>query len=60
MDGHLAQIGVELLALKPFGGVLLVLGSDVPRHSGNAALLLLGALENDLHPVTFSFLCHSP
>lgn len=47
---------IVLLALQTVGGVLLVLGGDVTRHAGYAALLLFGAFENDLHSV--AFLCH--
>ena len=59
MDGHALQIGVVLLQLKTLGGVLAVLGGDVTAHAGNAAFFLLGALEDNLHPVSFNFLCHN-
>ena len=38
---------------------LLVLGGDIPGHSRDTALLLLSALQDDLHPVSFSLLCHN-
>ena len=55
----LLEEGVVLPALETLGRILLVLGSDVPAHAGNTALSLLCALEDDLHPVTFRFLCHN-
>ena len=59
MNGDPLQVGIVFLPLKTVGSVLLVLGGDVAGHSGNAAFLLLGAFEDDLHPVSFSFLRHS-
>lgn len=59
MKGHLMKIRIVFHPLKTFRRVLLVLGSDVPGHAWNTACLLLGALKNYLHPVTFSFLCHN-
>ena len=59
MDSNLAQVGVVLLALEAVGSVLLVLGSDVAGDARYATGLLLGTLEDDLHPVSFSFLCHN-
>ena len=58
MNGHLVEVGVVFLPLQALGSVLLVLGGDIPGHSGYAARLLLGALEDNLYPVTFLFLCH--
>ena len=60
MNSDFLEERIVLPALKTVGSVLLVLGSDVAAHSGNAALFLLCAFEDDLHPVTFSFLCHNP
>ena len=59
MNSDFLEVGVVLPALETVGGVLLVLGSDVAAHSGNAALFLLSAFKDDLHPVTFGFLCHN-
>ena len=59
MDGNFLQEGIVLLALKTLGSVLLVLGSDVAGNTRNTAGLLLSALEDDLHPVSFCFLCHN-
>ena len=59
MNGDLLQEGVVLLALETLGSVLPVLGGDVTGDSGYAAGFLLGALEDDLHPVSFCFLCHN-
>ena len=59
MNSHPLEVRVVLLALKAFSRVLLVLGSDISGYTWYTALSLLGALEDDLHPVTFCFLCHS-
>ena len=59
MNSNLLQEGIVLATLEPVGSVFLVLGGNVTGHSGNTALFLLGAFEDDLHPVSFSFLCHS-
>ena len=59
MNSDLVEIRIVFLTLQTVRGVLLVLGGDVPGHSGYSASFLLGALENDLHPVSFSFLCHN-
>ena len=59
MNGNPLQERIVLLPFKTLRGVLLILGSDVAGHSWNAAFLLLCALEDDLHPVTFCFLCHN-
>ena len=58
MNGDFLKKRIVLPALKTVGSVLLVLGGDVTGHSGNTTFLLLGALEDYLHPVSFSFLCH--
>ena len=59
MNGNLVEVRVVLLALETLRGVLLVLGGDVTRHSRYTAFFLLSALEDDLHPVSFCFLCHN-
>ena len=59
MNSDLLKVRVVLLTLKTLGGVLLVLGSDVAGDARYATGLLLGTLEDDLHPVSFSFLCHN-
>ena len=53
MNSYLVKVWVILLALKAVRSILLVLGSNVTRHSRNTACFLLGALKNDLHPVSF-------
>ena len=53
VDSNFLQERVVLLALKTLGSVLLVLGGDVTGDSRNTAGLLLSALEDDLHPVSF-------
>ena len=58
MYGYLFEVRIVFPAFEPVGRVLFVFGSDVPRHARYAALLLLGALQNDLDAVAFSFLCH--
>lgn len=50
--------GIVLLQLKTLGGVLAVFGGNVSGCTGHAAGFVLGALENNLNAVTFSFLCH--
>ena len=59
MNSDLLEVRVVLLALETLGGVLLVLGSDVTGDARYAASLLLGTFEDDLHPVSFCFLCHN-
>ena len=59
MKSHLVEVWVVFHTLKTVRGVLLVLGGDIPGHSRDTALLLLSALQDDLHPVSFSFLCHN-
>ncbi len=56
MYGHPSQDGVEFFQLQPFGGVLLVLGGDVPGCTGLAGLLVLRTFQNNLDPV--AFFCH--
>ena len=59
MKGDLLEVRVILHALEAVRGVLLILGGDVTGHTGNTACLLFCALQDDLHPVSFSFLCHN-
>ena len=59
MNGNLLQDRIVLLPFKTLRGVLLILCGDVAGHPWNAAGLLLCALEDDLHPVSFRFLCHN-
>ena len=59
VDSHFLQVRVVLLQLLTFGSVLLVLGGDVTAHARNAARLLLGAFEDNLHAFIFIFLCHN-
>lgn len=53
----LLQDRVVFFQLKPLRSVFAVLSGDVPAHSGHPAVLMLGAFQNYLHPVTF--LCHN-
>lgn len=60
MDGHSLQDGVVFLQLQAFRVILTVLGRDVARCPGKAALFHLGAFKYDLHAVAFCFFsCHS-
>ena len=59
MNSNPLKVGIVLLALQALGSVLLVLGSNVTGDARYAASLLLGTLEDDLHPVSFCFLCHN-
>ena len=59
VNRHALQVRIVFLELQTLGGVLAVLGRDVTADAGNASTLLLGALENDLHAITFCFLCHN-
>ena len=59
MNGYTLKDGVILLKFETLGGVLAVFGGDVTRGSGHTACLVLGALEDYLYAITFSFLCHS-
>ena len=59
MNGDLLKDGVILFELETLGGVLAVFGGYVTRGSGHTACLVLGALEDYLYAITFSFLCHS-
>lgn len=58
MDGVALKEGVILLEFEALGGVLTVFGGDVTRHTWHAAILLLGAFEDDLYAVALCFFCH--
>jgi hypothetical protein len=51
--GYLLENPIVLLEFKPLSGVLFVLGGDVTRGAGHAAVLMLGTLHNHLNPITF-------
>ena len=59
MKGYLLKERIILLTLQTLSCVLLVLSCDVSRDTWYTALSLLSALKDDLHPVTFCFLCHN-
>ena len=59
MNGNPLQERIVLLPFKTLRGVLLILCGDVAGHAWNAAGLLLWALEDDLHPVSYRFLGHN-
>ena len=58
MNSHFLQVRVVLLELQTLRGVLFVLSGDVTAHAGNSTILLLGALEDNLHSSVFILLCH--
>ena len=58
MYGYPLKDGVVFLKLETFCGVLAVFGGDVTAGAGHTACLMFGAFENNLHAITFSFLCH--
>lgn len=49
---------VVFFQLHAIGGVFAVLLRDIARSAGQAAILMLGAFEDNLEAVTFRFLCH--
>jgi len=53
MDGHALKNGIEFFDLHPIGRVLFVLGSDVPGCTWLPGFLVLGALQNNLDPISF-------
>ena len=59
VNSDLLQEGIVLLELQTLRGVLFILGGDVAAHAGDTASLLLSAFEDDLHSVSFYFLCHN-
>lgn len=59
MNSHFLQEGIVLLPFETLRCILLVLGSDIARHAGHSARLLLGAFEDDLNSIAFRFLCHN-
>ena len=58
MDRHALEDGVVLPELKTFGRILSILGRDIARGAWHTTILMLGAFEDDLYSVSFSFLCH--
>ena len=59
VDSHFLEDGVVLLQLQALRSVLPVLCGNVARSAGQSALLHLGAFQNHLYSVAFSFLCHN-
>jgi hypothetical protein len=53
VNSHFAQNWVEFLQLYTLGGVLAVLGGDVARGARHTRGFMLGALHDNLHPVSF-------
>jgi hypothetical protein len=53
VNSHFTQNRVEFLQLDALWGVLTVLGSDVARGARHTRVLVLGALHDNLHPVSF-------
>ena len=58
MERHTLEDGIVLSQLKTLGRILSVLGRDVAGRPWHTTLLVLGALEDDLYSISFSFLCH--
>lgn len=58
MDSDALEDGVVFLEFKSLGRVLAVLGGDVAGGAGHSAGFMFGALEDYLHTIAFSFLCH--
>ena len=58
MNSDTLEDRIVFLELKTLSGVLAVFGGDVARSAGHTARFVLGAFENYLHAITFSFLCH--
>ena len=58
MNSHFLQVRVVLLELQTLRGVLFVLSGDITAHARNTTILLLGALEDNLHSSVFILLCH--
>ena len=58
MDGHALKNRVVLLQLEALSCILPILRCDVAGCTWHTAILMLGAFEDDLHSITFSFLCH--
>ena len=59
MNSHLLEVWIVLPALETIWCVLLILSCYVARDSRYTAGFLLCALKDDLHPVSFCFLCHN-
>lgn len=58
VHGVLPHDGIVFLQFHAVGRVLAVLLGDVARGAGQAAVLVLGALQDDLDAVAFAFLSH--
>ena len=58
MNSHFLQVRVVLLELQTLRGILFVLSGDITAHARNTTILLLGALEDNLHSSVFILLCH--
>ena len=56
MNRHLFQNGIEFLQLHSIRCILFILGSDISWSTWLSAILMFGALQNHLNPI--SFLCH--
>ncbi len=53
MHRHTLQYGIKFLNLHAVRCVLFILGRDVTRGSGHAALFVLCALQNHLDTIAF-------
>jgi hypothetical protein len=53
MKCHFLHNGVKLFQLNPVGGILFILGGNVPAGSREPGRFMFGAFENDLNPVFF-------
>src|SRR5690606_21343512 len=53
MYGHTLEDRIEFLDLHPLRRVLLVLGGNVPGRTCHPGFLVLGALQNNLNPISF-------
>ena len=58
MNGHALQNRVVFLEFEALCSVLAVLCGDVTGCAGHSAGFVFGAFEDDLHAITFCFLCH--
>lgn len=56
--GVLAHDRVVFFQLHAFRRILAVFLGHIARRTGQTAVLVLRALQNDLKPVAFTFLCH--
>jgi hypothetical protein len=53
VDRYFFEHRVVFLQFHTVRGILLVLGGDVPGHTGHPTGLVFGAFQNDLNAVTF-------